>query len=132
LRVRLVRRARKLLSRPSSHCEGPSRFTRREGIRLIDLVGLDRARLVRDLVLGFAIIPVSLVFIFAGTSAAGWIVYGRFQVLSRSTSVAIAVVAFAWSMQHAFMPLTFDPKFMAFRILASAPFSIAQPSPYHC
>src|SRR5215211_3854938 len=48
----------------------------------------------------------------------------RFQVLCRSTSVAIAVVAFAWSMQHVFMPLTFDAKFMAFRLLASVPFSV--------
>ena len=48
----------------------------------------------------------------------------RFQVLSRSTSVAVAVVAFVWSMQHAFMPLTFDAKFMASRLLASVPFSV--------
>lgn len=48
----------------------------------------------------------------------------RFQVLSRSTSVAIAVVAFVWSMQHAFMPLTFDAKFMAFRMLSPGPLSI--------
>lgn len=141
------------------------RLTRREGIRLFDLVGFERSRLVRDLLLGFALIPVSLVFIFAGTYAAGWIVYGtvkppyflgglplpaalygvlvfpfiwglteqmtyngylvaRFQVLCRSTSVAVAVVAFVWSMQHAFMPLTFDAKFMAFRLLASVPFSL--------
>jgi uncharacterized protein len=33
--------------------------------------------------------------------------------------VAITVVAFAWSLQHAFMPLTFDTKFMAYRLLAS-------------
>ncbi|HEX5575108.1 MAG TPA: CPBP family glutamic-type intramembrane protease, partial [Gemmatimonadales bacterium] len=143
------------------------RLTRREGIRLLDLVGFERARLVRDVLLGLALIPVSLVFIFAGTYAAGWIVYGilkppyflgglplpaalygvlvfpliwglteqmtyngyllpRFQVLGRSTSGAIAVVAFVWAMQHAFMPLTFDPKFMAFRLLASVPFSIVQ------
>ena len=42
----------------------------------------------------------------------------RFQVLCRSTSVAITIVAFAWSMQHAFMPLIFDAKFMAFRLLS--------------
>ena len=141
------------------------RLTRREGIGLFDLVGFERARLVRDALLGFALIPVSLVFIYGGTYAAGWIVYGtltppyllgglplpaalygvlvfpfiwglteqmtyngylvsRFQVLCRSTSVAIAVVAFAWSMQHVFMPLTFDAKFMAFRLLASVPFSV--------
>ncbi|HQJ09374.1 MAG TPA: CPBP family glutamic-type intramembrane protease, partial [Deltaproteobacteria bacterium] len=48
----------------------------------------------------------------------------RFQVLCRSTIVAVAVVAFAWSMQHAFMPLTFDAKFMAFRLLSPVPFSV--------
>ncbi|HEX6964189.1 MAG TPA: CPBP family glutamic-type intramembrane protease [Gemmatimonadaceae bacterium] len=138
------------------------RLTRREGIGLFDLVGFVRSRLARDVLLGLALIPASLVFIFAGTYAAGWIVYGavqqpyflgglplwaslygvlvwpfiwglteqmtyngyllpRFQVLSRSTSVAVAVVAFAWSAQHAFMPLTFDAKFMAYRLLASVP-----------
>jgi uncharacterized protein len=42
----------------------------------------------------------------------------RFQVLFRSTSSAIAVVGFAWSLQHVFMPLTFDATFMAYRLLA--------------
>ena len=141
------------------------RLTRREGIGLFDLVGFERSRFVRDVLLGLAIIPVSLVFIFAGTYAAGWIVYGtvkqpyflgglplwaalygvlvfpflwglteemtyngyllpRFQVLSRRTSVAVAVVAFVWAAQHAFMPLTFDARFMAYRLLASVPNSV--------
>lgn len=141
------------------------RLTRREGVGLFALVGFDRTRLVRDLLLGLVLIPVSLVFIFAGTFAAGWIVYGtprsayflgglplaaslygvlvwpfiwglteqmtyngylvsRFQVLSGRRSVAVAVVAFVWATQHAFMPLTFDRKFMTFRLLASVPFSI--------
>ncbi len=141
------------------------RLARREGIGLFDLVGFDRARLVRDVLLGLALIPVSLVFILGGNYGAGWIVYGaltpgylfgrlplpaalygvlvwpfiwglteqmtyngylvpRFQVLCRSTIVAVAVVAFAWSMQHAFMPLTFDAKFMAFRLLSPVPFSV--------
>ena len=141
------------------------RLTRREGIRLFDLVGFERTRLVRDALLGFVLIPVSLAFILGGTYAAGWLLYGtlaqpylfgplpllaavygvlvwpciwglteqmtyngylvpRFQVLCRSTSVAIAVVAFAWSMQHVFMPLAFDAKFMAFRLLSPVPFSI--------
>jgi hypothetical protein len=138
------------------------RFTRREGIGLFDLVGFERSRLVGDVLLGLALIPASLVFIFGGTYAAGWIVYGavqqpyflgglplwaslygvlvfpflwglteqmtyngyllpRFQVLSRSTSAAVAVVAFVWAMQHSFMPLTFDAKFMEYRLLASIP-----------
>lgn len=141
------------------------RLTRRESIGLFDLVGVERGRLVRDTLLGFALIPVSLVFIYGGVYAAGWIVYGalkspyllgglplpaalygvlvwpfiwglteqmtyngyllpRLQVLCRSTSAAIAVVAFAWSLQHVFMPLTFAADFMAFRLLASVPFSI--------
>jgi membrane protease YdiL (CAAX protease family) len=141
------------------------RLTRREGIGLFELVGFERARLVRDTVLGFALIPASLVFILGGVYAAGWLVYGtltppylfghlplpaalygvvvfpfiwglteqmtyngylapRFQVLCRSTSVAIAVVAFVWALQHAFMPLTFDAQFMVFQLWSSVPFSI--------
>jgi membrane protease YdiL (CAAX protease family) len=141
------------------------RLTRREGIRLFDLAGFKRTRLLRDVVLGLAIIPFSLVFIFGGVYAAGWLIYGtltpplllgqlplaaslygvlvwpfiwglteqltyngyllpRFQVLCRSTSLAIAIVAFAWALQHAFMPLTFDPKFMVFRLLSSVPHSL--------
>jgi hypothetical protein len=34
------------------------RLTRREGIRLFDLVGFERTRLVRDALLGLALIPV--------------------------------------------------------------------------
>jgi membrane protease YdiL (CAAX protease family) len=141
-------------------------LTRREGIRLFDLAGFERSRLGRDALLGLALIPASLAFIFGGVYAAGWIVYGtrapvyllgnlplpaalygvlvwpfiwglteqmtyngyllpRFQVL-RGTSAAIAIVAFVWSMQHAFMPLTFDAKFMVFRLLSSVPNSVFQ------
>lgn len=143
------------------------RLTRREGIRLFALVGFERARLTRDILLGLALIPLSLTFIFGGTYAAGWLLYGtpsqpyffnrlplpaalygvlvfpfiwglteqltyngyllpRFQVLSRSTGLAVAVVAFVWALQHAFMPLTFDAKFMAFRLLASVPNTVFQ------
>jgi hypothetical protein len=141
------------------------RLTRREGIRLFDLVGFERTRLVRDVLLGLVLIPANLGFILAGVYAAGWLLYGtltppylftplplpaalygvlvwpfiwglteqmtyngylvpRFQVLCRSTSLAIAIVAFVWSLQHAFMPLTFDTRFMAFRLLAPVPQSI--------
>jgi membrane protease YdiL (CAAX protease family) len=50
----------------------------------------------------------------------------RFQVLSRSTSLAVAVVAFSWSFQHTVMPLTFDARFMAFRLLSSVPNTVFQ------
>jgi uncharacterized protein len=53
------------------------RLTRREGIRLLDLVGFGRTRLVRDTLLGFALIPVSLAFILGGIYAVGWLLYGR-------------------------------------------------------
>lgn len=141
------------------------RLTRREGIRLFDLLGFERARLRRDVLLGLALVPTSLVLILAGTYGAGFLLYGtpsppyffqslplpaalyavlvfplvwglteqmtyngylvsRFQVLFRNTALAIAVVAFVWSLQHAFMPLTFDTKFMAFRLLSPIPYSI--------
>jgi len=48
----------------------------------------------------------------------------RFQVVCRSTSLAVVLVAFAWSLQHSFMPLTFDVRFMIFRLLSPLPFSI--------
>ena len=141
------------------------RLTRREGMRLLDLVGFRPKRLRGDVLLGMALIPVSLVFIFSGTYVAGLLVYGapappyflgglplpaalygllvwpfiwgvteqmtyngyllsRLQVLCRRTSVAIVVVAFSWSLQHAFMPLTFDAKFMTYRLLASLPLAV--------
>ena len=42
----------------------------------------------------------------------------------------MAIVAFVWSLQHAFMPLTFDPRFMAFRLLSPVPQSIFVTSLY--
>ena len=48
----------------------------------------------------------------------------RFQVLSGSTGFAVAVVALIWSLQHAVMPLTFDLRFMIYRLLSPIPFSI--------
>jgi membrane protease YdiL (CAAX protease family) len=141
------------------------RFTRREGIRLFDLIGFEQGRLGRDVLLGLALIPACLVFILGGIYAAGRLLYGtptppyfsgplplpavlygllvwpfiwglveqmtyngylvpRFQVLCRSTGLAVAIVAFVWSLQHAFMPLTFDAKFMAFRLLSPIPQSV--------
>ena len=47
----------------------------------------------------------------------------RFQILCRSTSLAVALVASAWSFQHVVMPLTFDAKFMVFRLLSPVPYS---------
>jgi membrane protease YdiL (CAAX protease family) len=50
----------------------------------------------------------------------------RLRVLCRSTAASVAIVSIAWSFQHAFMPLTFDPKFMAVRALSPLPFSVFQ------
>ena len=50
----------------------------------------------------------------------------RFRVLCRSTSLAVALVSIVWSFQHAVMPLTFDPKFMAVRALSPLPYSVFQ------
>jgi hypothetical protein len=143
------------------------RLTRREGIGLSDLIGFDRTRLLRDVLLGFALVPVGLAFILAGVYAVGWIVYGsltppylfgalplpaalygalvfpllwglteqmtyngylmpRFQILCRSTSCAVAVVAFVWSFQHVVMPLIFNMKYVVFRLFSPLPFSVFQ------
>ena len=143
------------------------RLTRREGIGLFDLVGFDRSRLVRDVLLGLVLIVPSLLFILGGVYGASWLLYGtpgqpylfgqlplpaalygvlvfpfvwglteqttyngyllpRFQALFRSTAPAIAIVAFVWAGQHAFMPLTFDPRFMAFRLISAVPNTVLQ------
>jgi membrane protease YdiL (CAAX protease family) len=52
------------------------RLTRREGIGLFSLVGFDRARLGRDILLGLALIPISLALILGGIYLTGWLVYG--------------------------------------------------------
>lgn len=51
------------------------RLTRREGIGVFDLA-FERARLLRDTLLGLALIPINLVFILGGVYAAGWLLYG--------------------------------------------------------
>jgi hypothetical protein len=142
-------------------------LTRREGMRLFDLVGFERRRLGRDVLLGLAIVPAELLVILAGVSAAGWLLYGtftppllfeslpgpatlyaavvfpvlwglteqmtyngyllpRFKVLSGSTSLAVACVTFVWALEHAFLPLTFDPRYMAARLLGALPNSLFQ------
>jgi len=40
--------------------------------------------------------------------------------------LGLVIVAFAWSLQHSFMPFTFDPKFMVYRLLASVPNTVFQ------
>jgi uncharacterized protein len=143
------------------------RLTRREGISLVDLFGIKRSRLGRDLAIGLALIPPSLVLILAGNYGSSLLAFGNFdapdvfkqlpllssiyavlvfpllwgvteqatyngyllprlEVLSGSTALAVALVAFSWSFQHAVMPLTFDPAFMLYRALAPLPFSIFQ------
>jgi membrane protease YdiL (CAAX protease family) len=53
------------------------RLARREGITLLDLMGFDRKRVGRDMLLGIALIVPSLAFIFAGNLTGNFLVYGR-------------------------------------------------------
>lgn len=140
-------------------------LTRREHITPLDLTGFDGKRLGRDVLIGLALIPPSLLFILGGNSAAGLLVYGdmsapqifaplplwpalyavlifplvwgvteqmtyngyvlpRLQAQLGNTAFAVAVVALFWSAQHAFMPLTFDPDFMLYRLLSPIPHSL--------
>jgi hypothetical protein len=52
------------------------RLARREGIRLIDLTGFDRKRLSRDVLLGLALIPPSLLLILAGNYGSSLVAFG--------------------------------------------------------
>lgn len=142
-------------------------LTRRESIGLGDLIGFDRSRLGRDLLLGAGLIRIGVALILGGVYATGWLVYGtitppylfgqlplpaaiyavcvfpfvwglteqmtyngylmpRLRVLLRSTSLSVALVSIVWSLQHAVMPLTFDPRFTVVRALSPLPFSVFQ------
>ncbi|RWR15423.1 CPBP family glutamic-type intramembrane protease [Paenirhodobacter populi] len=137
-------------------------LTRKEGLSLRDLIGFERRKLGRDILLGLALIPPGLLFILGGIAASSLLIFGRvegpqlseplpfiaalyavlvwpliwgfteqmgyngylvprLQVLAGRTWVAVAVVAFVWSFQHAVMPLSFDPAFMLHRALSSIP-----------
>lgn len=52
-------------------------LARREGIRLPDLIGFGRRRLGRDLLLGLALIPPSLLIILGGNLGSSLLVYGN-------------------------------------------------------
>lgn len=140
-------------------------LTRREGMTPLDLAGFERGRLLRDVLLGLALVPACLIFIFGGIAISSFLIYGgvglpqfgeplplvpalyalliwpliwglteqmtysgyllpRFQVLSGSTAFAVAAVALVWALQHAFMPLTFDPQYMMHRLVSSVPNSL--------
>lgn len=45
----------------------------------------------------------------------------RFQILARNTTLAVAVVAFVWSLQHSVMPVTGDHRWVVFRMLSPIP-----------
>lgn len=53
------------------------RLTRREGIRPRDLVGAERRRVGREVLLGLALIPPSLAFILGGVYATSWLLFGK-------------------------------------------------------
>jgi uncharacterized protein len=56
------------------------RFTRREGIRLWDLIGLDKSKLVRDVLLGVGILLVVFPIVMIGGSLlSGLLVFGTIQ-----------------------------------------------------
>lgn len=140
-------------------------FVRREGISLWALIGFNRSRLGRDILLAFALIPSCLLFIFGGVALSSALIFGnvsgpqfseplplvaslyallvwpliwgfteqmtyngylapRLQVLSGSTVLAVTLVALFWSLQHAFMPLSFDAAFMLHRFVSSIPNSL--------
>ncbi|HVZ98995.1 MAG TPA: CPBP family glutamic-type intramembrane protease [Caulobacterales bacterium] len=48
----------------------------------------------------------------------------RIQVVSGSTAVAVALVAFSWSFQHVVMPIRFDADYALYRMISPIPFSV--------
>lgn len=52
-------------------------FARREGVSLKDILGFQRRHLGRDIWLGLALVPPSLIVIFGGVALSGLLVYGE-------------------------------------------------------
>ena len=141
-------------------------YTRKEGIRLRDLIGRLRLRWGRDLFLGAGILVVAFPFFMVAAPLATRIVFGsgpppsfagladarvlplwgviysfslwwliwspteemtyrgyalpRLEVLCGKW-MAVAIVAFWWTLQHVFLPFILDWKFVAWRFLAFLP-----------
>ncbi|ODT82653.1 MAG: hypothetical protein ABS76_06205 [Pelagibacterium sp. SCN 64-44] len=49
---------------------------RREGLSFPNLIGIDRKHLGRDILLGIALIPPCLLFIFGGVAVSSWLIFG--------------------------------------------------------
>ncbi len=151
-------------------------LTRREGIRLIDLMGLERRRLVRDVFLGICLFLPMLLIDIGGLILGDYLVYGnwlplgipagfagrvlpawaalysrilwwplwswieemtfngyalpRLQALSGHTGFAVALVGFAWSFQHLFLPAILDGRYLLWKFLVFIPFNVLMPLLY--
>ena len=93
------------------------RLTRQEGIRLVDLLGFDRSRLGRDMILGLILVPLCLAFIQGGGAVSSLLVYGEIGLPQLGASLPLGPALYAVLM----MPLTFDPPYMLHRLLGSLP-----------
>jgi hypothetical protein len=74
----------------------------------------------------YAVLVFPLLWGFTEQSTYNGYLAPRIQALSGSTVLAVVLVAFAWSVQHAAMPVTFDGRWMLYRALAPVPFSVFQ------
>jgi hypothetical protein len=143
------------------------RYTRREGIRLRDLIGRVRLRWGRDVFLGIGFYFLVFPFFAFAFPVAARIIYGsphppsypglmdarvlpiwavvysfsvwwliwspteemtyqgyalpRFEALFQSRWRAIALVGFWWALQHSFLPLILDWRYIVWRFLAFLP-----------
>jgi len=149
------------------------RFTRREGIRLMDLIGIQKDKLRRDILMGIGILLVMFpIVMIGGGMLSGLILYGKLQpaqtavlmtrplplwaalysrtiwwliwsvteemtyngyalprlqvVLGGRTWLAVAIVAFFWAFQHAFLPLILDLKLFLYLGIQMLPLVIVQ------
>jgi membrane protease YdiL (CAAX protease family) len=65
-----------------------------------------------------------LIWGFTGEMTYNGYLAPRIQVLSGRTAVAVALVAISWSFQHVVMPVTFDPRYMLYRMISPIPLGV--------
>jgi len=93
-----------------------SRLTRYEGIRVVDLLGLERQRLGRDLLLGVGLIVPAFILFMAGGMVFGPLIYGGQQAPAAMSPLPLWATVFAALVWPAVWALTEDLTYLGYAL----------------
>jgi len=93
-----------------------TQLARQEGIRVIDLVGLEKGRLGRDLLLGLALIVPAFILFIAGGMIFGPLIYGGQQAPAAMSPLPLWATMFAVLVWPAVWALTEDVTYLGYAL----------------